>query len=394
MRLLLVSTWLPYPADNGSRVRAWHLLRHLAWRHQITLLAFGRSGTHDLAPLRAVCEHVELLEPPMNGHRPLDLRGLMSRTPRHFAQTDSPAMKTLIRQHLPGHDVAIGLQVDAARYLEPLAGMPRVFDEVEVTGYRDRYLHERSLPVRARRGLTWWKFQHFTRRLVGVFERTTVVSVPEWKQLRDIGCDVSRVAIVPNGTDISSAEPSARRAARVIYPGSVAYSANLDAVRWFAGEVWPLVRQSQPDLEFWVTGSTDGVDVSPLQRAGVIFTGALPSVDDVIAESAACVVPLRIGGGTRLKALQAMALGTPVVSTSKGIEGLDVTPGRDVLVGDTPNELADLVLRVCRDWEHARSLAASARQLVAERYDWSRIGESFESVVHAAVSDHRARVAH
>jgi polysaccharide biosynthesis protein PslH len=373
-------------------MRAYHLLAQLSRRHAVTLLSFGLPGRNqDVGPLEALCGVVEVVARTAIDGRRLGRHGLLSSVPRHLVQNESAAMKDLVARHVANHDVAIGLELDAARYLEPWTSIPRVFEDVEVAVLREQYLCESRRLRRARSALTWLKFRHFIRRLVNKYERATVVSEREREHLRTIGCDVARVSVVPNGIEVPCIRSPGRHAERLIYPGSVTYSANLDAVRFFIREVLPLVRRSRPDLEFWVTGSTDGVEISNLMAPGVRFTGCLPEVDSVIAESAACVVPLRIGGGTRLKVLQAMAVSTPVVSTSKGIEGLEVQPERHALMADTPEAFAAQVLRLCSDPLLGQRLTREGQRLVQERYAWPEIGDALERVIEGAVEEHRRR---
>ena len=394
LRLLVVSTWLPCPLDNGSRVRAYHLLRHLARRHAVTLLAFGAPGSEEgVAALRSLCDHVEVVPPaPLGGSR-LRTRGLLSAVPRYFVQTESAPMKALVAAHVRRHDAAISLQVNAAPYLSGWPHIPRIFEEVEVGTYQDAGLLSAN-PLRGwRRRLTWWKFRRFVRGLVNSFDRSTVVSVPERDLLLAIGCDRNRIDIVPNGTSVPDVlPPRVARAGQLIYTGSVTYSANLDAVRYFVREILPLVRRVRSDVTLVVTGSTDGVDIGDLAaQEGVSFTGWLPDVDSILTESAVCVVPLRIGGGTRLKVLQAMAFGTPVVSTGKGVEGLDLEPERHVLVADGSRAFAAHVLRLLSEPALADALSKNARGLVRERYGWETSGEMLEEVVQRAVADHASR---
>jgi len=394
MRLLIVSSWLPYPLDNGSRLRAYHLLNHLSRRHLLTLLSFGvPDAPEDLGALRALCGRVETVPPSgLEGQR-LGPRGLLSLLPRYYVQSDSAQMRARVAAALPGHDAAVGLQANAARYLADWCDrIPAVFDEVEVGVFRDRYAREPRLRARLRHGLTWWKFRRFIRRLVDRFEQATVVSDLEREHLRAMGCDAGRITVVPNGIEIPPVSPPAVRAPRLVYPGSVTYSANLDAVRYFVREVFPLVRRARPDFTFCVTGATDGVEVSELAAVdGVTFTGRLPDVSSLMAESAACVVPLREGGGTRLKVLHGLAVGTPVVSTSKGIEGLEVEPGRHLLVGDGPEAFAAQVLAAVNDRDLGGRLASAGRQLVQERYAWGPIAATLERVIEQAVASHGSR---
>lgn len=390
MRLLIASTWWPYPLDNGSRVRAFHLIRDLAARHEVTLLSFGRpGGGEEMGPLRSCCARVEVVPPVVIDRTGLGVKGLLSATPRHFAQTDNPQMRTLVRTLAGTHDAALGLQIDAARYLADVPSVPRVFDEVEVSVPREQYTRAVSVRARVRHGLTWWKFRGYVSSLIAQVERATVVSEIERAAVAAMGCDVSRVDVVPNGVEVPPLAPPPPRVHRLIYPGAVTFSANLDAVRYFVAQILPIVRQKHPTLEFWVTGATDGVDIGDLKRAGAVFTGRLPSVDGLVAESVACVVPLRVGGGTRLKILQAMALGTPVVSTHKGAEGLLVQDEHHLLLSDDPHGFARQVDRLVSEPGLGIRLREAAWNLARERYDWSVIGSGLSATMVAAGADHR-----
>jgi glycosyltransferase involved in cell wall biosynthesis len=288
----------------------------------------------------------------------------------------------------PAHDVAIGLQLGAARYLVDAPGVPRVFEEVEVTAPLEEFRNAPSARARVRAGLTWWKARHFVHGVVDAVERATVVSTIERDALAAIGCDVDRIQVVPNGVEMPAVPAVTPHGPRLIYPGSVLFDANLDAVRHFVHDVFPRIRSVRPDATFWVTGATDGVDVTDLTTPGVTFTGRLPEVESAIAGSAACVVPLRVGGGTRLKVLQAMALGVPVVATPKGIEGLELVAERDVLVGRSPDEFAAQTLRILGDPALGHAVASRARRVVRDRYDWDGIADTLDRVIHDAARLH------
>jgi len=301
-------------------------------------------------------------------------------------------MQELVDALVPQHDVAVAFQCGAALYLTKHSSIPRVFDEAEVGVIRDDYHTQAHRLARCRRGLTWWKYGHFVRHLVDAFERTTVVSEIERQHLADVNCDVSALRIVPNGVDRETLKRKNEfHPGRLIYSGSVTYSANLDAVRFFAGEILPLIRRVRP-ATFAVTGSTGNIDISDLVADGVTFTGRVPDVTHIVANSSVSVVPVRIGGGTRLKILEAMAVGTPVVATPKGAEGLVVSHGDDILLADSPEAFAKEVLSVMDDFILRARLAANARRLVERRYTWDRIGCEFEKVIVEARAVHRRHV--
>jgi glycosyltransferase involved in cell wall biosynthesis len=386
LKVLVVSTWCPFPADNGSRIRAYHLLSELSSRHEITLLTFteGLPPAEVRAGLRTTVARVELVDGTAFVRGPLSLRGTFSATPRSLVQAEHPEMRRLVCDLAPMHDVAVGFQVNAAMYLQDCR-RPSVFEEAEAGVMLARRLEATGLQ-RLRREMTWQKNARFMRRLIGQFQRTTVVSRVERDTIAGFGVEAARIAVVPNAADERDlARPRPRRLERLIYPGALSYAANLDAVKAFLETTWPAILRARPDLEFVVTGSHEGVDVARLPNIGrVRFTGRVDDVKSLIAESAAVVVPLRIGGGTRVKILEALALGTPVVSTSKGAEGLDVTPEHDLLIADEADAFSRQVLRVLDEPDLASRLSHNGRALVQRTYTWKRAAEVLDDTLRQA----------
>jgi glycosyltransferase involved in cell wall biosynthesis len=392
MKLLAISSWFPYPPDNGAKLRAYHLLTQLAGPNEVTLLSFAEPGEErGIARLEACFERVVTVAGnPFKPARPLGRRDLFSGIPRSYAQTYSPQMQALVDREIPGHDVALALEIGAALYLAYRSDIPRVLDEIEVGAMLAQYRSQPAGFARARKGLTWWKYVRFITDLVRRFDGATVVSALERNHLADMGCDMERIHIVANG--VSRADllsPNVPRPGTLIYPGSITYSANLDAVQYFLAEIFPRILAVRPEVTLQVTGSTGDIDVATLSRnPAVTFTGRVDDVKPLITGSAVCVVPLRKGGGTRLKILESMALGTPVVATSKGAEGLTVTPGHDILIGDAPDTFAAQVLRVLGDRLLRTRLAANGRSLVDQGYTWDRVGTQLDALlreVHARV---------
>jgi polysaccharide biosynthesis protein PslH len=397
MKLLAVSSWFPFPPDNGSKLRAFHLLSHLAKRHDITLLSFAEPGEAGASKsLREVCSSVQTVTGnPFKPAGPLAARDLFSATPRSYAQTYSPAMQLLVDEAVPRHDAAVAFQLGSALYLAKHSRIPRVFDEAEAGVMRDQYLGQVPGLLRYRRGLTWWKFGRFLRQLVDRFERTTTVSDIERQYLADMHCELPALRVVPNGVDGHALQQrNAPRPGRLIYPGSITFSSNLEAVRFFLSDIFPAVRRARPGTSLVVTGATGGIDLSSMtQGRGVTFTGRVPDIARLVAHSAACIVPLRTGGGTRLKILEAMAVGTPVVSTTKGAEGLSVIHGENILIADSPEGFAKQTLRLMDDFVLRARLAANGRRLVEKLYTWDHIGDQFENVLDEALAANRGAAA-
>jgi glycosyltransferase involved in cell wall biosynthesis len=174
----------------------------------------------------------------------------------------------------------------------------------------------------------------------------------------------------------------------LVYNGSLTYSANYDAMVHFLSEIYPLIREEEPGVSLTITGSLDGVDLGGLNLDGSVrLSGYVADVRPLVAGASVCVVPVRQGGGTRLKILEAMALGTPVVATPKGAEGLQVKPGQDVLLGRDPEEFAAQIVRLLRDPTLRENLSGHARRTVERRYDWTVLGRRFVDLVAGAVRE-------
>jgi glycosyltransferase involved in cell wall biosynthesis len=199
--------------------------------------------------------------------------------------------------------------------------------------------------------------------------------------------DPARVSVVPTGVDVEcyrAASGTSPDRPIVMFLGSMDWEANIDAVNYFCREIWPSVRSAVPDALFRIVGRSPHPRVRRLASMSVDVTGTVSSVVEHLKETAVFVVPLRIGGGTRLKIFEAMAAEKAVVSTSIGAEGLDVTDGRDILLADTAGEFADSVIALLRDPVRRRHLERAGGQ-TAERHDWSAIGRRFEDVLREAI---------
>ena len=283
----------------------------------------------------------------------------------------------MVREEQP--DVVIGWGLHLAVYADDLA-VPYVYEEAEYRIMFDR-AHDRSLGLsaRARAQLSWWKQRRFARGFLRSAAACTVSTRAEADLVRQIEPSVRNVTVIPNGIDVPDAGEIVpdRDDMRMIYTGSVTYHANLDAVTWFSQEVLPEVRRRVPGAHLMVTGRDDGGPTFD----GVTYTGLVDDIRPLVAGSAISVVPLRVGGGTRSKILEALALGAAVVSTSKGAEGLDLVAGRDLLVADDPRELAVLIAELLADPARRAQLGAAGRAAVVARYSWTSITPDFVQLI-------------
>ena len=404
MKLLFISTWFPYPPDNGSRIRAYNLIKALSRKHEVHLVSLLQedSDPANASELDDICRVVSLH--PARWFKPGTLKslaGFLSTKPRSYLDTFDPSIRAAVVDAIAqvSPDAIVAAQLGAMVYVPPrvyvsprpephylrpelVEGRPApvLFEEVEI-GSMHRRLAAQAPLKRIRAALTFAKHCNLVKDLLRRADAFTCVSPGELGAVRRCCSPKMSGTVVPNGVDTHHFTPANHHPedGALLYNGALTFGANLDAVRYFASEVYPILRVRRPEARLRVTGRVDGVDLTGIADCpGVELTGYVKDIREVLSRSAACIVPLRQGGGSRLKILEAMAAGAPVVSTSVGAEGLDVEPGRHLLIADTPEEFADAVTRVLTDPDLASRLSAEARDLVERRYDWSAIGGQLE----------------
>lgn len=418
MNLLVLSAWFPFPADNGSKIRTQHLLRALAKTHTVDLASFYQCQ-RELAALKEaqeICHDVSAFpKPPFDADRLPSLTDLFSPLPRFVRTTFSPPLAQKVKEWRceRRYDAIVCMTWGMVPYAEPLTSselLPRnpesatprpaksVLDQHNIeSGIFRRGLRLKRGMGRLRGWLTYRKFRRFEGRTCASFSACSVVSEEEREELHKILPRAAKVniATIPNGVDTAWLKPCWRRFSQgprprrdLLFTGSLSYGANVDGLRWFLQKVYPRLKASFPDLTLRVSGD-------PLPEAlpeakddpSVIFTGYLPDLRPLLWESAALVVPLRLGGGTRLKILEAMAAGLPVISTRAGAEGIEAQPVQHLLIAQEPEEFVTAAGRVFNQPLRTFAMAARARKLVEERYDWASIGRAFNRLVEETLNE-------
>lgn len=389
MRILFITETVPYPLDSGGRIKTFHTLRMLTGAHQVRLHAFIRDEAQ-----RAHRPALEALGVPTTLH-------LVPRSiPREawFAARSLLGAPYSVGRHFDGGvHRAVAAEASAWRpdlvYCDHLSmgeyarrlGVPIVYDahNVEYAILR-RFAGTRPDPVtRAAAAVEWRRVRNYEAELCRLSRLVFVVSDVDRQSLTALSGPGVRFAEVPISVDATGFAPIATltRAPRLLFLGGLHWPPNADALLTFVRESWPLVRASRPDATLTSVGRDDHPSAAECRAApGVHLTGWVPEIDPFVQESRLLVVPMRAGSGMRVKILEAMARGLPVVSTSVGCEGIGVEPGKHLLLADTPDAFAAAVLRVLSDDDLAASLAAQARALVLERYD---VGAVRSAVLHA-----------
>lgn len=381
MRILLLTQVLPYPPDSGPKVKTWNVIKYLAERHEVTLASFVRGDqSADVAHLRRYCQAVHTV--PMERSAAQDdlamVRSIFTSQPWMMVRDDRRAMRRLVDRLTAEQrfDVAHADQLNMAQYAERVRNAFKILDAHNALWLLYKRLWETMSPGPRKwlLGRDWRLLKAYEGRLICEFDAVLAVTDNDRVALREAAGEPVDITVIPITVDTDEVTPVARQpeANHILHIGTMYWPPNIDAVKWFVDQVYPLVRKQRSDVQFDVVGSRPPAELLALNEAGlgINVTGYVEDPTPYQRQAAVMVVPLLAGGGMRVKILNALAEGIPIVSTTLGYEGIEVMPGRDILVDDTPGGFADQVLRVLNDPVLGRQLAANGRKLVEEVYDY------------------------
>lgn len=396
MKILYLATWFPHPLDNGSKIRVFHLLRALAERHEVALLsfAFDMADVAGARALKELCTEVYAVHhnPFQRSDRESRLR-FLSLTPivaRPVPEMAQAMRSALSRQH---YDLVIASTGVTATYalMAPASTATVLEEHNAMTRWAWERLQAQETPLgRLRCWVSWNKGRLYESRLFPRFDAVSMVSEQDRQYcLAALPGYTGPIEVVPNGVDCEHNRPglAGPTPASLVFNGSLTFSANYDAMRFFLADILPKIRTDAPAATLTITGSAAGVDMASLPLdAAVRLTGFVDDVRPFVAGARVCVVPIREGGGTRLKVLEALALGTPVVATSKAVEGHGLTPEENYLAADSADEFAQQTVRLLHDDALRAQLAACGRRFVETHFDWSHIGRAFADLCEETVA--------
>ena len=382
VRILFVSPRQCRPPLSGAKLREYHLARALAQRAELTHVYFSRGphGEMDALPWETVAV------PAPRFYTPAKIaRGIVGRWPLPVVNYTSAAMESALAalvSRRPFDLVHIDiLHMAAYEGILRRAGAPVVYNWHNIESEAMwRYGAAAASPAhRLYAALTARRLWNLETEILRTGFGHVVCSERERETLRG-AVKGARVAVIENGVDTEFFQPApadGNRRRHVLFVGQMSYHANADAAVAFAREIWPAIRERFPDWRFTVAGADPAAAVRALaEDAGVKVTGTVEDIRPLYREAIAAVVPLRVGGGTRLKILEAMAAGVPVVSTPLGAEGLAVSPGRDILIAEKREDWLTHLSALSGEGDLWNAMAEAGRRLVTARYDWGTLGRA------------------
>ena len=398
MKFLVHINQLLYPADTGGKIRSSNLFEKLSDRHDITIVCFRRPDETDeqAEKMRACCSRLETLE----------WREAGQFTPRFYwelaANLFSPypyiaqkyydrKMERKIRELLEAenYDVLLCDFLQPSLNLIRIPFCPKILFEhnVESVIRRRHYRQAVNPAAKAYLYLQWRKIFRFEKRMAGTYDHCIMVSESDCRVMNEL-YGAENTSAIPTGVDVeyfagAGAEDNGNH---LVFTGSMDWLPNEDAMLFFAEQILPRVRQ-ELDVKFWIVGRNPTPAVRRLanESPDVEVTGTVDDVRPFIGKSKVYVVPLRIGGGTRIKIFEAMAMGKAVVSTGVGAEGLPVSDGENIILADDPEQFAQKTVELMKNTEARRRLGDAGRSLVTENYTWDVAARCFSDICERVV---------
>lgn len=426
MKILLICTFFPYPPHNGGMIRSFNLIKELSKRNEVHLMVFTPWSVDELPlfKMREYCKSIEIHAAwPTNGamgfidmltsnclnrliykffpnlfFKKISLRLLHPVNLSYYGFCQESAEALVNAQKREKFDIVHFEYLSVAHYVDYISSIPAILGQQNVESEVLRQLSKyKRLPIKIGKYLFAMRMRSYERKVASKFHSVIAVS-EEDKALLETLCKNVRVVVIPNGVDIdfySAFEGKiSEKPYDISFTGSLQYEPNIDAMVYFCKKIFPLVRKSLPSAKLNIVGRDPSAEVLELGKKydGVEICANVQDIRPYIGGCSVYIVPLRCGGGTRIKILEAMAMGKSVVSTSIGCQGLDVVDGKNIIVSDEPRQFAERVVALLENKDMRMRFGEEGKRLVKEKYSWVAIAQKMEKEYHHIVSERRSKM--
>lgn len=391
MRILFLTSEFPYPPYAGAPLRNYGLMTGLA-EHEIWLLSFQGAYTQpsEQTPLHDICERVATIPQPTRATadrlRDILLTGEADIAQRYRSAAFAEQLQAWLTEQrfdvIQIENLEMAVYLPLIKEVQPEVAVIYDAHNAEYALQQRIYEAERGsltrLPAAIYSSIQARRVRHMEQNVCQTVDYIVAVSDTDAALLGQL-TDQTPITVVPNG--ISTAlyqdtddDPVTLAETALVFTGKMDYRPNVDAVLWFAQEILPLIRQEHPTAHFYVVGQSPHPRLDVLRgQAGITLTGFVPSITPYLQAASVFVVPLRMGSGTRLKVLEAMATRCPIVSTEIGAQGLTITHGQELMTANTTKEFAKTVNTLLKQPAKAQQIGQTAHEFVCANYDWSAL---------------------
>ncbi|MEP6925909.1 MAG: glycosyltransferase [Pyrinomonadaceae bacterium] len=404
MRILWLKTELLHPIDKGGKIRTYQMLKKLKKEHHITYLTLD-DGSAEADAIKKSSEYAhEIITIPYQNSLKFSTGfyfelaiNLFSKLPYSLQKYVSAEMEENIKKIATPDN----FDIVVCDFLTPTVNLPANLNlatllfqhNVEARIWRRHYEIAKSAPKKAFMKMQWRRVFDYERESCKRFDWVAAVSKEDADAMQS-EYGIKNISDVATGVDTEFFAPQGnveKDEFNLVFTGSMDWLPNEDAIRWFTEEILPFIRMQIPQVSLTVVGRNPFPSLVELSKKelSVVVSGRVPDVRPFMEKASVYVVPIRIGGGTRLKIYEAMAIGLPVVSTRIGAEGLPVKDGREILLRDTPSAFADAVVQLLIDKTLAQKIGEQSAQTVREKFGWQKVADDFAEICEKTIEIHK-----
>jgi glycosyltransferase involved in cell wall biosynthesis len=400
VKVLLLTQVLPYPPDSGPKIKTWNVLKYLAQHHEVTLVSFVRGNqSAEVNHLKNYCRAVYTV--PMSRGAWRDgrymIQSLVTRQPFLMVRDDRAAMHQVIKQVTTQtqFDIVHADQLNMAQYAQRVTRAGKILDAHNALWLLYKRLWQTMAPGPKKwlLGRDWHLLKQYEGQICRRFDGLLTVSEEDKAALQEAAGRSLETTVIPIAIDTDEVVKVHRfaEADHILHIGTMFWPPNIDGILWFLHEIFPLIQARRPNTTFNVVGAKPPPEIMAYSNngSGVNVTGYVIDPTSYYERTGVMVVPLRAGGGMRVKILNALAQGLPIVSTTLGCEGIAVEPGRHLLVADTPEAFAQATLGLLEDKRLADALGYDGRHLIQSTYDYRVACRPLEALYQQAISAQR-----
>jgi len=387
MKILFLTPRFPFPPIGGDKLRFFNIMKYLSKMHEIFIICFSDQKINPdlIKPYKDYFKKLDVVYLPKIKSYINCIIGLIKKRPLQISYYQSQEMVRLIQKRI-GEEKFDAICCHLIRMAEYVRNYP-IYKILDMTDAQSlNYLRSISYSKD-----TWFLVSRFERTLVHryeqaiwkFFDKNYVVSPLDCNYLKKFNNNMN-IDVLQNGVDTEkyTFKLNDHSNKKICFIGNMRTFPNSDAVVWFCNEIFSLIKEKIPDIEFYIIGTEPKKCVRDLaKKKGVYVTGEVNNINEYIWNSAVSVAPMRAGAGIQNKILESMALGTPVVTTSVGLEGLECKPDRDLLVADSPQDFAEQVIRLIQDKELRMQISKNARKLIEEKYTWNKTLKKLDEII-------------
>ncbi|HKI53609.1 MAG TPA: glycosyltransferase family 4 protein [Anaerolineales bacterium] len=398
-KILFLTQIVPFPPDAGPKVKTYHVIRALADQgHSVTLVSFVRpEEVRHISALQEICEAVHVV--PIRRSRVADagymLRSYLTNRPFLIERDDLRPMQDMVNSLVQKDDFQF-IHADQLTMVQFAIRGASAFPNKKTKVIFDAHNAVWTIVERMKENARWFlkpvlsieakRVKKYEGELLQTVDHVLAVTDIDRNLLEDAlyfskenkNNRASPITVIPIAVDTKKLQPINRKAGskNIVTLGTLHYPPNADGIRWFFNEVFPLVQKRVPDVTLTIIGKNpprDFLDLSESNQGTIKVTGYVDDLRPYLEESALMVVPVRAGGGMRVRILEAFSYGMPVITTTVGLEGIHGTPDHDVLIGDTPVEFANRTIELLEDDSLQEKLSNNGRELATTKYDWQAV---------------------